>query len=251
MNSWDRPLYEKGRKPLLFYALFGESFSGIRLSREEHRVDELPKSLQFNLYHIREHSEYMTGFYSNQLGSFLREKGDALFRKVAVSPECLVIVGEIEDDSSFAYMRNAIGLVQSALENNAAAVLDVLTFRWHTPEEWRETFFASDWFHPLDHVTILASPGEKEQSWLHTRGLGKLGRPDISVRGVPNDEAESCIAVINRLVTRQAAGELITKGRLSIDRGGAEAEVPVRYSRDADNPDFNNESIEFDWPEEA
>lgn len=250
MNGWERPLYVKGRKPLLFYAVFGESFSGIQLSRTRHRVDELPKSLQFVQYNIREHSEYITGFYSNQLGSFLQEKGDALFRKIALSPACLVIVGEVEDDSSFAYMRNAIGLVQSALEHNAAGVLDTLTFRWYTPQEWRDAFFAKERFEPLEHVTILASPGEDGRSWFHTRGMRKLGRPDLSVRNVPDADGEACLTVINRLIERQSAGERFSADTLTFERNGEELTVKIRLSHDVDSPDFNNESVEFDWPDD-
>lgn len=250
MDSWDRPLYVRGRKPLLFYAMFGESFSGIELSRTRHRVDEVPKSLQIAQYNIREHGEYMTGFYSNQLGTFLQEKGDALFRKVASSPECLVIVGEVEDDSSFAYMRNAIGLVQSAMEHGAAAVFDALTLRWYTPEEWNDTFFATDRFRPLDHAAILATPGDEGRIWFHTRGMRKFGRPDLSVRNVPDAEGEACLTVINHLILRQSAGERLAPEALTIERSGERVAVAIRLTHDVDNPDFNNESVEFDWPED-
>lgn len=248
--NWERPLYRPGGKPFLFFAVFGSHFERMRISEHQHRVADIPKGLEFMQYHAEEHREYVSGFYSNQIGELLREKGDDVFRAVIRAPSCLVAVGTIEDDASFEYMRNMIGIVQCALEQNAAAVFDAAALRWHTPQEWRDMFFAREEFQPLDHVSILVTKEPQGTFWLHTRGMRKFGRPDVGIRSVPEASVTNVTSLVNRLIELSASGAVLK----------AESSVPWRdeiwtmsgtVNPDFDNPDFNNESIEYvydsDW----
>ena len=62
------------------------------------------------------------------------------------------------------YMSELIGFVQALIETCAIGVLDVQTFKLCTSEDG----------------TV----------WLHTGGMRKFGRPDISIVGVGEDEIE-------------------------------------------------------------
>jgi hypothetical protein len=246
-----------GNKPFFFYAVFGPDFSGLRVSEERHRAAGIPSGIRFLLHDIRKDSETMTLFYSNRLGELLREKGDDVFRRVALSPACLVIVGEVQEDDTLEYMRSMIGIVQAALELNAAAVLDTQSLRWYTPREWSDAQFEVTQFLPLEQTALLVtaeSKGDTEANSgsgsstfrLHTRGMRKFGRPDVSVRNVPEAEIPVVTSLVNRLIELQAAGQAL-QAVSTVEWRGKEWTLAGAYDANADNPDFNNESVEYEY----
>ncbi|WP_052487548.1 hypothetical protein [Gordoniibacillus kamchatkensis] len=244
--NWERPLYQSGSKPFFFFAVFGARFEQMRISEEHHRVNEIPAGLQFMQYHAAEHGEYLSAFYSNQIGELLREKGDDVFRGVIRAPSCLVAVGTVEHDRSLDYLRNTVGIVQCMLEQNAAAVFDGNALRWHTPQEWTDTFFFAERLEPLDHVSFLVTQQAPGTSWLHTRGMRKFGRPDIGIRSVPEASVANVTSLVGRLIELQAAGVVLGE-ETSVAWRGAEWTLRGVPDRNFDNPDFNNESIAYEY----
>ncbi|MFC0216632.1 hypothetical protein ACFFK0_29985 [Paenibacillus chartarius] len=236
-----------GRQPFFFYALFGPSFADLQVTEHRHRVTGIPGGIQFLTYDIRRDSETMTLYYSNQLGELLREKGDELFRRVALSPACLVIVGEVsEDTGSLEYFRNMIGIVQAAVEQGAVAVLDAQTLRWYSAEEWSETFFAQSAIRPLDQTALLVTKEGEDVYKLHTRGMRKFGRPDLSIRQVPESGIPYATSLVNRLIELQADGERLQAASFVTWRE-TDWSLVGTYNGDVANPEFNNESVEYDY----
>jgi hypothetical protein len=68
---------------------------------------------------------------------------------------------------------------------------------------------------PRQHVVILTSedPDDALLTWLHTRGLRKFGRPDLSVRRVPPQDREAVIDLFDRFIEFQTFGGVIEEGQ--------------------------------------
>ena len=60
------------------------------------------------------------------------------------------------------------------------------TITWFNADEWSRTFFEPRKEQVLKEVIILFS-NEENGYWLHTRGMRKFSRPDISITAVSED----------------------------------------------------------------
>jgi hypothetical protein len=77
--------------------------------------------------------------------------------------------------------------------------------------------------------------------------MRKFGRPDISLRNVPERETDRAGALCQRLMELEALGARFANGQaLEVDGmiGGLIAEVGGAF----DDPQFNNTYVEFHWP---
>ena len=120
-------------------------------------------------------------------------------------------------------------------------------YRHHDDDEWRDRYLVKDGAPLRNHVLILRDEDEAGRYWVHTRGLRKFGRPDISLRNVPESDMDRAGALCQRLVELEALGARFIDGQaLEVDGifGGLTAELGGGY----DDPQFNNTYVEFNWP---
>lgn len=129
-----------GYKPFLFYVVFGVTGDDIHPSGSRHHVDELPESLEIHALSRPDHADYMDGFFSGDLGKVLKASYPDLYEKCLAAENCVIIKGQIKEDSSLDYMRNVIGIIQALFEEGAAGVLDCLTFTLYSDQDWEEHF---------------------------------------------------------------------------------------------------------------
>jgi hypothetical protein len=61
----------------------------------------------------------------------------------------------------------------------------------------------------FDHVVILVSMGSDGTEWIHTRGMRKFGRPDISVHKVEPQHKDAIIDLCNRFIELLAFGGIV------------------------------------------
>ena len=71
-------------------------------------------------------------------------------------------------------------------------------------------------------------------------GAVLFGRPDLSIRHVPQDAIAPASDLCNRLIETQAYGRVIPDGPLE--------GMLARTSGSLEDPDFNNRHIELAWP---
>ena len=76
-------------------------------------------------------------------------------------------------------------LITHFLDHGGVAVYDPQMFEWWSPKKWRERIFSPAGPVPRHHTVILVSEDAPGTEWIHTRGLRKFGRPDLSVHRVP------------------------------------------------------------------
>jgi hypothetical protein len=97
-------------------------------------------------------------------------------------------------------------------------------------------------------VLILRDEDEAGRYWIHTRGMRKFGRADISLHNVPESDVDRAGALCQQLVELEALGAHFVQGQtLDVDGifGGLVAELGGGY----DDPQFNNTYVAFHWPD--
>ena len=250
-DIWERVYFEKPynkSKPFLFYVLFGtDNISEMEVSKSKHNIDEMPDGLDI-INHSKlkneEQKNYIEGFYDEIFGKFLKEKSSALYEKVVTCNNITVVQGEFDDTNSLSYLKNTIGIIQAITETNITAILDLQIMEWFEPEEWSKKYFEPKAPISFEHVKIFWS-GNGNNIWLHTKGMRKFGRPDLSIRKVTSEKRELGIEIINRFIQAYAYG-LLPDETQEIKIKGMEKGVYGKILGDYDDLDFNNYYFEID-----
>ena len=244
-----RPYYQDtGRRPYLYYAVIGiDGEAELEISRSRHRVDEVPAGLVIKAFRRAEHAAEMDQLLGGALGRVLENQDRALYEKAKAGETWLILQGEVQKDDTLDYLRNAVGIVQAALDMGADAVLDLHALRLISPQGWKPFFDPP--FSPWKHVAFLWSPMDDGSFWLHTRGMRKFGRPDIGMEGVPKKELERAMAVIDQMIFHEARGAVFTRPvKLHLSAGRACTVFP-RLAGDLEDWDYNNEHYHLRWEE--
>jgi hypothetical protein len=251
LRSWPRHGYESGGgEPFLVYYVYG-SFPELPTMRvDRYNSSGVPRGLDLQMYNRNQHPEVLDGFLSGHFGQFLEQKPE-IAKKVRAAKQCIVLKGQPSEASSLDYLRDCIGVLMYLLDCGGEAVLDPQTLTWWRPTEWKEVF-SSETIQPGRHVTILGSPEEAhpEQLWLHTRGMRKFGRPDLSVHNVFEQQRPLILETIERFVNYQAFGGIICEGE-ELELEGISGTWRCIHQGTEDDPDFNNRHVEIKLAGEA
>lgn len=246
--GYERPYYtDLNYHPLLFYVIFGVKDEKLVVSRKKHNVDGFPEGLSCSYCRKSENGEYMESVIGGDLGGVMKKSNHTLYEKIKCADKWAIISGEAVQDNDLNYMRNVIGYIQAFMENGAFGVLDLQTFTLYTPDEWKNKIFLRE-FSPYDHVVILTSE-ENDGMWLHTRGMRKFGRPDISVENVGKNDVEEVAQVINQMIYYGALGIFFAQPTKLHTYSGNAYIVRPEFVNDFDNVDFNNAYYRIDWQE--
>ena len=251
LNSWPRQHYVPGgADPLLHYGVYGQFSGGLNVSRSRHHTNGPPEGLNISQLDRESNPGVLEEFYADHFGVLLSEQKD-LEAAVHAAPQCLVLMGGISDPDSLDYLRDTIGMITAMLESGGVGVYDPLQIRWWTAEDWKKIVFDPGSTPSEAQVVILTTPEEESErdgkTWIHTRGVRKFGRPDLSVRGVPADARKDAIGVVNRFVDMQIQGAIIPEGQ-AIRMAGIPDGMTCHHAGDVDDPDFNNVHVEIRWP---
>lgn len=249
--NYERPYYEDiNYHPLMFYVIFGAKEEELEISRERHNIDEVPEGLNINMLTQEKHSEYMDNLIGGTLGKLLKEEQPELYEKIQKENVWAVVNGEITQDDNLKYMRNTIGVVQAFLDTGAIAVLDMQTFSLYSVEEFSEKIFSKD-FDVYSHVKILLSKMEDGNIWLHTRGLRKFGRPDVSIENIDESDVDKAVRIANQMIFYSAQGMLFNKKVKLHPYKDKEDSFIVnpKFIEDYENIDFNNAYCKLLWEE--
>lgn len=250
LEDWDRPHFRPSDgRPFLFYVAFGPTPRDFTISASRYRCGAVPEGVKITAYGPGVSPEVLDDYRNGYLWDRLQADDPALARQIGEQTECLILIGSPADSPHLNHLRDVVGLLEWLFDNGAVGVFDPLAFRWWNRADWRREVFepGPDALH--SHVAILAS-SEADDLWLHTRGMRKFGRPDLSVRRVPEPAIDATVAMINRFITLQALGGVIENGQ-PIRMAGLPAGMTCRHAGHLDDPDFNNVHVEILWPAEA
>jgi hypothetical protein len=260
LPDWPRGQFQPGgAAAYLFFAIYGQFTTVLQIPGAVYRTTGVPAGLNIRKLSRAQSQEFP--FSSGSIGELLQPKQPALFAAIQEAAECAIIQGEVPDPSNLNYLRDAVGLVMFFLENGGIAVMDPQQFKLYDAARWRTEIFAPQPPHLNQHVIILVSedsgapppPGIAEPEsvarlWIHTRGLRKFGRPDLSLRRVPRGQQVAAIELCNRFIQLQAQGALIAEGQ-EIRMNSLPAGLICRHGGSVEDPDFNNVHVEIRWTE--
>ena len=155
----------------------------------------------------------------------------------------------LKDGASLDYLRDTLGVLAGMLDIGGSAILDPQTLSLLDADAWRRKYLVRDGAPIRHHLLILcdgeAAPG---RSWIRTRGMRKFGRPDISIRQVPDRAVDRAGLLCEKLVELEALGAHFSDGQ-RLDIEGVPNGVVVHLGGGLDDVRFNNTYVEFDWPE--
>jgi hypothetical protein len=253
LTSWPRPHFKAGGgNALMMYQVFGSVTGPLDISEAKHRTTGMPAGVKIQ-YHDRErHADAFGWFKPGYLWECLQKENPDLARAVDAAPGCLRIQGNVADPSTLDYFRDVVGVITAALEKGATVVFDPQMFKWWSPAEWRARVFDPDGPVPRHHVVTLTSEEEepKGTEWIHTRGMRKFGRPDLSIHAVPKAHREAMIDLCDRFIELQAFGGLIPEGQV-IRMSSLPQGLTCHHGGDLEDPDFNNVHVEVRWPQSS
>lgn len=236
LSNWSRPYYQAGgRKPFLFYAVFGEFVLDKEL---EAATTVLPGGLDLRVIE----SAFFTEGASWELCC---AHSPQVAEKVRACSQAMVLKGEVSSQESLDYLKSTLDFLTYLTDRGGRVVYDPFTLSGYSKEEWLDREERGQIFNPFDHTVLLSSP-ESGGVWLHTRGLIKFGRPDLSVRGLSEEEVSVLKKVIDRFISFQALGGVIEPHREIVLEGVDTGFRPGTMKGDLDDPDFNNTHVEFE-----
>ena len=227
-----------GYRPFLFYVIFGVTGEELEVSREKHKVDELPEGLDLRTLTREIHGDYIDGFLTGDMGRVLGEADGDLLECCREAQNCVIFQGSVQKDSTLDYMRNVIGIIQAFIDKGAVGILDPQTITLYSPEQWTEKLFGKE-IDALRHAVILCSK-EGDTYWLHTRGMAEFGRPDIGISGVPEEKVNDYTKVVEQMIHYGGKGVFFENDTRLHTRDGKSFVVHPEFVNDFDNTDYNN-----------
>lgn len=247
LPNWRRRYYARtGGRPCLFYVVYGKFEKQPTISRS-YRTAGVPAGFELFQYDIKTHPEVLSSFQEGYLWKELQAKNLTLAAQIAESKECMILRGEIEDCENLNYLRDCVGLLTYFLDHGGVAIYDPFRFEWWEPDNWRKWIFEPAGPVPHHHVVTLASEeSDADLYWLHTRGMRKFGRPDLSIHNSSFEHQAAIIDLFGRFVEFQAFGGIIEEGR-EIRMHSLPEGMTCHHGGDLDDPDFNNIHVEIKY----
>lgn len=172
------------------------------------------------------------------LGELLDAEQPDLADAVREAPHARLITGSPARSETFAWLGDLAAAVAALFDAGAVALVDPLAFLWWSEADLRANLV--DRFDPLQLVRLLQSPEANGTTWLHTRGSRILGRPDVSILGVEDDDREVALEVVRRMVIAHEQGAVVPEGQLVTWEGRTWV---CRHAGAMDDPNFNNRHL--------
>lgn len=251
--SWERSQFNSGGEDaVLFFAVLGKFQQPFEMVGPYYRTETVPAELTIALHERDSDPATMDSFLQGYMGKHLQRENPILFEQVKNAPECITMLGTFKDPSNLNYLRDTVGLITALLDGGGIAVYDPWRISWWNKEEWNDQIFIPNPPLARNHAIILLSEEEDnpEKLWIHSRGMRKFGRPDLSVRNVPPGYSEAVSQLCNRFIDNLAAGQIVPEGQL-VRMGDLPPVLQCHHKGSLQDPDFNNFYIEMIFPGEG
>ena len=248
-EAWPRPYWQPSDETIvLHFYVFGRFAQDLAIPAARYASRGLPEGValqRFGHNALRGWDGYPL---KGALGELLKEDAPAAFDLARAAPEVLVVRGELADRDNLDYLRDTLGVLAGLLDVGGQAVLDPQILTLFDAAAWRRHYLVPGGAPPRNHVLILRNAAENEgRSHVHTRGLRKFGRPDLSFEHVPDADADQAGMLCERLVELQALGAHCADGQ-PLEVEGLPGEFVARRRGNLADPRFNNSHVAFNWP---
>jgi hypothetical protein len=248
--AWPRPYWQSGEQQVVLqFYVFGKFDGELVIPSARYGSRGLPEGVELQRFQNAVLRRWEGYPLNGALGEILREETPDVFEQARIAPEVLVVRGTISDRDSLDYLRDTLGVLAGLLDIGGSAILDPQILSLFGAQVWRRHYLLSGGAPPRHHVLILCNAEDAAgRSRVHTRGMRKFGRPDLSIRNVPGLAIDRAGALCERLVELQALGAHFIDGQALEVEGLAESLV-AHPGGSLDDPQFNNTHVAFDWPE--
>lgn len=247
-EAWPRPYWQPSDETLvLHFYVFGRFAEDLAIPAARYASRGLPEGMALQRFSHNALRGWEGYPLKGALGEVLKEDAPDAFDRARAAPDVLVVRGELADRDSLDYLRDTMGVLAGLLDVGGAAILDPQILTVFDAGAWRRHYLVPGGAPPRNHVLILRNPDDEGRSHIHTRGLRKFGRPDLSLRHVPDAHAGQAGMLCERLVELQALGARFAEGQ-PLEVEGLPGELVAHLGGSLDDPRFNNTHVAFDWP---
>lgn len=249
--DWPRPHWQpgSGESALLQFYVFGRFERELVIPAMRYGSPGLPEGVELKRFQNLELRKWEGYPLNGALGEILREDAPETFEQARTAPDALVVRGELVDRPSLDYLRDTLGVLAALLDIGGRAILDPQIMGLFGAAAWRERYLVPGGAPPRNHVLILRDDETGgERSHVHTRGMRKFARPDLSFRQVPAHELDRVGVLCEKLVELQALGTRFAAGQALEVEGMAQV-LTAQPGGSLDDPEFNNRHVAFRWPE--
>ncbi len=240
-THWQRPYWQAGHgdATLLFF-VFGQFDDAAT-------AGTLPDGIRGTRYAHAALKAWDGYPLAGSLGHLFEDEAPQLLAAARKAPEVLRIAGTVDDPPNLDYLRDTLEYVDRLLGHGGVAVVDPQVSGLFDRRSWQRLLHAAP-ASVRPHLLVLCDPDptHPERQWVHTRGMRKFGRPDVSVTRVPAGEANRAGALCQQLADMLAlGGHFIEAQPLPVDGVGT---FHAHHRGAPDDPHFFNTRVELDWP---
>ncbi|HEV2539927.1 MAG TPA: hypothetical protein VGU03_09495 [Frateuria sp.] len=247
-EAWPRPYWQPSDETIVLnFHVFGRFAEDLAIPAARYASNGLPEGVSLQRFAHAALRDWEGYPLKGSLGELLKEDAPEAFDLARAAPEVLVVRGELADQDSLDYLRDTLGVLAGLLDAGGQAVLDPQILTLFDAAAWRRHYLVPGGAPPRNHVLILRNAEDEGRSHVHTRGLRKFGRPDLSFEHVPDAHADQAGMLCERLVELQALGAHFADGQ-PLEVEGLPGGFVARRSGSLEDPRFNNSHVAFDWP---
>ena len=249
--AWPRPQWQdSGDDAFLLWFVFGDFADDLVIDANRYRTRGTPPGIDVVRYVNRELERWDGYPLAGTLGRLLWDEDARVFERAKSARDCTMLRGSIRDPADLDALRDVVGSITALCDSGGVAVVDPQILSMFGAAEWRRRYFADDAFRTRDHVLILCSEDEHNagRAWVHTRGLRKFARPDVSIRNVPPATASVAGELAERFANFQAMGGIVDESR-EVEVSGVPHGMKIRVTGAPDDPEFNNRHLALRWPD--
>jgi len=244
--AWQRPHWQPSSEEILLqFYVFGK-FDTVRVPSTAYGSSGLPAGIEaVSHYHsaLRQWEGYPL---KGAMGRMFKADAPDAWKLAFDAPEVMVVRGTLKDSQATGYLRDTLGVLAGMLDIGGTAILDPQILGLLDADAWRRKYLVRGGAPIRNHLLILCDGESPNRSWVHTRGMRKFGRPDISIRNVPDHAVDRAGVLCEKLVELEALGANFSEGQ-ALDVDGM-AGVVAHLGGGLDDPQFNNTYVEFRWP---
>jgi hypothetical protein len=246
--AWQRPHWQPSDEEILLqFYVFGK-FERVRVPSSDYGSPGLPTGIE-SVSHYHASLRQWEGYpLKGSLGRMFKQNSPQAYQLAFDAAEVVVVRGSLKDSQATGYLRDTLGVLAGLLDIGGVAILDPQTLSLLTADEWRKKYLLAAGAPIRNHLLILCDEeSEGDRSWIHTRGMRKFGRPDISIRHVPTGAVDRAGLLCEKMLELQALGAHFSDGQM-LEVDGVADGVTLSVGGGLQDPQFNNSFVEFAWP---
>jgi hypothetical protein len=228
--------------------VFGK-FDAVRVPSQDYGSLGLPEGVTASSHHHPDLRAWDGYPLKGGMGRMFKDDAPEVDQRAIDAPEVIVVRGTLKDSPDTGYLRDTLGELAGMLDIGGVAILDPQTLSLLDADAWRRKYLVPDGAPVRSQLLILRdAEADAGHFWIHTRGMRKFGRPDLSIRQVPEYATDRAGMLCERLVELEALGAHFNDGQ-PLEVEGLPAGVVVHVQGGLHDPDFNNTFVEFHWPQ--